>query len=172
MNQISDALRKSIAKKQQALEAKVAIAMVHLPRIIDEKHGGKLRATSRDQMRDILIKDGVLGARHNAKHIAHAKKHDIPLNRWEQQTAEKIINQAIAYADAAGVIVDQPGEWTVEIQLGPNYTSVTTTEIEVEAEFVSSLANEFVHTEDTYHPFDRLTAHLCAKLGDDMTAYK
>jgi hypothetical protein len=98
------AFNKSRAKKQQALEDRVTIAVKHLPRIIQTKHKGTLRAASRDILRDWLIRDGVLGARRNAKHIAHAKKYDLPLDQWQQRTAETIVDNALAIAEANGMI--------------------------------------------------------------------
>ncbi len=126
------AFMRSRAKKQEALDGRIAIAFIHLPRIIAEKYSGMLRATSRANMRDILIRDGVLGARWNAKHIANAKKYDKPLNQWEQKTAETIIDSALSKAEANGIVTLSSSEHSFTIRL-EGYASEMTAIAELEA---------------------------------------
>lgn len=99
-----EAYDKACAKRQRAHDAKVAIAAIHLPRIIATKHEGIIRASDRDELRDTLIKDGVLGARWNARHIANAKKYGKPLNQWELQTAVSVVDGALTKAEEEGKI--------------------------------------------------------------------
>lgn len=99
-----EAYDKAQAKRQRALDAKVSIAVSHLPRIILTKYDGVIRASDRDTLRDMLIKDGVLGARWNAKHIANAKKYGKPLNQWECRTAEAVVDGALAVLEKNGTI--------------------------------------------------------------------
>jgi hypothetical protein len=111
------AFMRSREKEQEALNKRIAIARAHLTRIIAEKHNGTLRATSRENMRDILIRDGVLGARWNAKHIANAKKYDKPLNQWEQKTAETIVDRALSAAEVDGKVTVSSSERSFKIRL-------------------------------------------------------
>ena len=111
------AYAKSQAKKQTAFENKVGIAFIHLPRILSKKHDGLLQAHCRDDARDMLIVDGVLGARRNAKHIAHAKKHNQWLNHWQEQEAEMIVDAALQRAVDTGLIELTSGDKAFSVRL-------------------------------------------------------
>lgn len=104
MNQISDALRASIAKKETALSRRVQLVLIHLPRVLGGMNAGVVSELTRQEVIDRLIRDGILGARHNAKRIAHAKKHNIPLDNWTAREANTIVNRALELAEASGKI--------------------------------------------------------------------
>ena len=124
-----EAFDSSRAKKQKALDKKIEIATLHLPRIVAVKHDGKVTAITRDDLRDILIRDGVLGSRWNARHIANAKKHNKPLNQWEQLTAETVVDQALIRAEADGKIAITSGKSGLEVQyIGQDYSSMIESE--------------------------------------------
>lgn len=111
------AYAKSQAKKQTAFDNRVAIALIHLPRILAEKYDGLLQADCRDDLRDMLVADGVLGARGNAKHIAHAKKHNLRLDHWKQREADMIVDAALQRAVDTGLIEITSGDKAFSVRL-------------------------------------------------------
>lgn len=148
------AYAKSQAKKQIAFENKVGIAFIHLPRILSEKHDGLLQADCRDDVRDMLIIDGVLGARRNAKHIAHAKKHNQWLNHWQEQEADMIVDTAIERAIEAGIIEFTSDGKTFGIQL--------LIEVEDDASEIAEFEKDFDPDEE-YPLREHLPHHLRSK---------
>ena len=112
------AYAKSQTKKQAAFDSKVADALEHLPSVLREKYDGILQARNRNDMRDMLIADGVLGSKWKAaKHIAHAKKHGTYLDPWHQRDADMIIDKMIESAVDMGLIDFSSGGDSFEIML-------------------------------------------------------
>jgi hypothetical protein len=148
------AYAKSQAKKQTAFENKVAIAFIHLPRVLSEKHDGLLQASRREDVRDMLVADGVLGARRNAKRIAHAKKHNLWLNQWQKQEADMIVDTAIERAVDAGIIKFTSNGQAFGIQL--------LVEIESDALEIAEFEKDFDPDEE-YPLWEHLPQHLRSK---------
>ena len=145
------AYAKSQAKKQTAFENKVTIALIHLPRVLSEKHEGLLQANRREDVRDMLVADGVLGARWNAKHIAHAKKHNLRLDHWQQREADMIVDAAIERAVDAGVIEFASDGIAFRIQL--------LIEVEDDAAQIAEFEKDFDPDEE-YPLWEHLPHHL------------
>lgn len=143
------AYHKSRTKKQNSFDNKVGIALGHLPWVLEEKHNSVLRADNRDDMRDKLILDGLLGARWNAKHIAHAKKYNLPLDQWTQRSADAIVDKVIEKAIDDGLISFTANEDGFRIELVAKSDDA--------ALEIARLESDFEYDVDERHPLRSTT---------------
>lgn len=155
MNQISEALRASIAKDEAAFSQRVTVALLHFPRIISDKNSGNISGLSRQAVIDHLIRDGILGPRGNGRYIAHAKKHDTPLDTYKAQLANKIVNSVLNSAEKDGHIVLTITSKTFEIRLiRPYFTSAQ-----------AAIKQEDRDVDESYTLRDHLPRHRAQRWG-------